>query len=88
MQTFIFKLKLKRQKQFLSLPISVSIVRLTLHVSGEPVLVGEAVIRPLLPECDLHAVLHLDIVNLGKTSDEQIHHDQGCIICKQSTLLI
>ena len=86
MQTFIFKLKLKRQKQFLSLPISVSIVRLTLHVSSEPVLVGEAVIRPLLPECDLHAVLHLDIIDLGKAPNEQVDHDQGGVICKQRVL--
>ena len=60
-----------------------AILQLTLHVSGEPVLVGEAVIRPLLPEGDLHAVLHLDIIDLGEAPDEQVDHDQGGVICNQ-----
>lgn len=59
---------------------------LTLHVPREPVLVGEAVVRPLLPEGDLDAVLHLDIVNLGEAPNEQVDHDQGGVICNDRVL--
>lgn len=56
---------------------------LTLHIAGEPVLVGEAVVRPLLPEGDLHAVLHLHVIDLGEATDEQVDHDQGGVICNE-----
>ena len=63
-----------------------AILQLTLHVAGEPVLVGEAVIRPLLSEGDLHTVLHLDVIDLGEAPDEQVDHDQGGVICNQRVL--
>ena len=61
-------------------------LQLTLHVTSEPVLVGEAVIRPLLSEGDLHTVLHLDVIDLGEAPDEQVDHDQGGVICNQRVL--
>ena len=87
MQTFILKLKITRQKLFyLSQSQFMSNLQLTLHVAGEPVLVGEAVIRPLLSEGDLHTVLHLDVIDLGEAPDEQVDHDQGGVICNQRVL--
>lgn len=53
---------------------------LTLHVPDQSVLVGQSVIRPLLPEGDLDTVLHLHVIDLGKASYEEIHHYQSGII--------
>ena len=53
---------------------------LTLHVPHQSVLVGEPVVGPLLSEGDLYTVLHLHVVDLGKTSYEEIHHYQSGII--------
>ena len=61
---------------------------LTLHVAGESVLVGEPVIGPLLPEGDLHAVLHLHVIDLGEAADEQVDHDQSGVICNERVLRI
>ena len=62
--------------------------KLTLHVAGESVFVGEAVVWPLLPEGDLDTVLHLHVVDLGEASDEQVDHDKGGVIWNASLLYI
>ena len=60
---------------------NIKMVRLlTLHVAHQPVLVHQPVVRPLLSEGDLDTVLHLDVIDLGKAPDEEVHHYQSGII--------
>ena len=53
---------------------------LTLHVPDQAVLVRQSVVRPFLSEGDLDTVLHLDVIDLGKASYEEVHHYQSGII--------